>query len=78
MATLIFSYETGSEERWLWVQDDGTLLYETENSGWTLQKNGIDKREKVMTAEDAKRAWPQYVDKIDAALAELKSGPASN
>lgn len=71
MTITIFHKESNSSEEWLHVNDDGTLSYHIENSGWPMGRVGLLPRVKIMSAEAAKGRWPFYADKIDEALVQV-------
>ena len=58
MGIEIFSTENGARETWLFVNDDGSVSYVTENAGWSMARRGIERNESSMTAEQAKEGWP--------------------
>jgi hypothetical protein len=74
----LYHTESCNTEEWLYVNSDGTVTHERENSGWTMSRNGIGSREPVYSIEEAKKHWSSWSDKIDAAVAKLKSDPKSN
>ena len=71
MGIKIFSTESGAVETWLVVNDDGSVTYVTENAGWRMARRGMERKEISMTAQEAKKRWSSYADKIDKALAAL-------
>lgn len=71
MSVLLFHTENGSEETWLRVNNDGTVTYEVENTGWSMMREGANKRETTMTAAEAKAKWGSYAVEIDRALATI-------
>ena len=71
MTFTIFHTESNSVEVWLLVNDDGTVTYHIENSGWSMARSGPLPREENMTAQAAKVRWSSYADKIDAALVQI-------
>jgi hypothetical protein len=72
MPTSIFHRETNAHEEWLDVEDDGSLTYHIENSGWPALKAGVCARETTLTAAEAKVRWPSYGPSIDAAVNKRK------
>lgn len=77
MPITIFHRETNAKETELVVNDDGTVTYHTERSGWPMMRKGIGGRDRQMSADQAKAEWPSYADDIDKALASLqRKGPA--
>jgi hypothetical protein len=73
MPITIFHTENGSTETWLEVNDDGTVTYYEENSGLRMLRCGIEPRNRVMTAEEAKSDWNSYASDIDEASAAIAS-----
>ena len=71
MGIEIFRTESGAKETWLVVNDDRSVTYVTENAGWRMARRGMERKESSMTAEEAKKRWSSYADKIDEALATL-------
>ena len=71
MGIEIFRTESGALETWLDVNDDGSVTYVTENAGWRMARRGMERKESSMTAEEAKKRWPSYADRIEEALATL-------
>jgi hypothetical protein len=71
MPSTIFHRENNSCEEWLIVNDDGTVTYEVENSGWVAAKGSVDNRQNKMTADEAKAKFPSHAEKIDLALAKI-------
>jgi hypothetical protein len=72
MPITIFHRESGSTESWLDVNDDGTVTYHTENSGWRMARRGNESSDSNMTPEQAKERWPSCASKIDDALDTLR------
>jgi hypothetical protein len=54
MSVRIFRHETNAREEWLDVNDDETVTYHVENSGWPMMKAGIGGRDRQLTIEAAK------------------------
>lgn len=71
MTVTIFTTRASTKEEWLYVDDDGTVVHQTKNEGWTRGKT-VRPRDLKMSPEEAKRRWPVYVAKIEEALASLK------
>lgn len=71
MTIKIFSTRSRTEES-LFVDDDGKVVYHTENEGWTMGRKSVRPRDLKMSPEEAKKRWPVYAVKIDEALASLK------
>ena len=67
MTRHIFRHETNSMEEWLQVNDDGTVTYHVEASGWPMMRGGLNPRERTMSAEEAIAEWPAYAQAIRAA-----------
>ncbi len=72
MSVRILPRETNANEEWLEVNDDETVTYHIENSGWPMMKGGIVARETQFTMEAAKLKWPSYVKDFDKALAKIR------
>jgi hypothetical protein len=70
MPITIHHRENNSSEIWIIVNDDGTVTYEIENSGWAAQ-GGVNNRRQSMTADEAKEKFPSHAENIDLALAEI-------
>jgi hypothetical protein len=80
MSVTIFHSENDSTETWLEVNDDGTVTYYEENSGLKMLRCGVEPRNRVMTAEEAKSDWAPYASEIDeasAAIASRKGRPSN-
>ncbi len=73
MAFTIFHRENNSAEERLCVNDDGTVTYYVENSGWPLIGSGVQSRERILTSLEAKERWPSYAESIDLALVKLST-----
>jgi hypothetical protein len=73
MSVEIFHTESGSTETWLVANDDGTVTYHQENSGWTMMRRGAEGSDSKMTAIEAKARWTSYAADIDVALATLSA-----
>lgn len=69
----IFSDTGGNTERDLWVNEDGSLTYREEYSGWSGRRGD----DEPVTLDEAKRRWPQYAGAISDALDKLASEKAS-
>lgn len=67
MPITIFRKESNSVEEWLVVNDDGSLTYHFESSGWAM-KGGLHPVDKSITPTAAKERWPAYASAIDSAL----------
>ena len=79
MPITVFHTENGRTETWLEVNDDGTVTYFEENSGRRMLRRGIEPRNRVMTAEEAKLDWTSYASDIaeaSAAIASRKGRPS--
>jgi hypothetical protein len=77
MVKTIFSEDSATSERSLRLNEDGTLTYRYENSGWKMVREGMGSREETLSADEAKRRWPQYAAKIDAELLVLQNNSAN-
>ena len=71
MGIEIFRRESSATETWLVVNDDGSVTYVAENTGWRMARRGMERKESSMTAKEAKERWSSYAEKIDEALAIL-------
>jgi len=71
MSVTIYHFESGNTEKWIDVNDDGTVTYHTENAGWTAMRRGVGGNDETMSAEEAKKRWPQHAEEIDKALNKL-------
>jgi hypothetical protein len=69
----IFHTDDGTTETWLEVNDNSTVTYYEENSGPRMLRRGIEPRNRVMTAEEAKLDWVSYAKDIDEATAAIAS-----
>tara|TARA_R110002049_G_scaffold20717_8_gene75937 strand:- start:2118 stop:2345 length:228 start_codon:yes stop_codon:yes gene_type:complete len=72
MPVTIFHRESGAEEKWLTLNDDESVTYDVDRTGWPLMRKGSDPKVEKMTVDEAKARWPSYADRIDAALAEVR------
>jgi hypothetical protein len=72
MSVRIFRHETNAREEWLEVNDDETVSYHIENSGWPMMKAGIGGRDRQLTIEAAKLEWPSYAEDFDKALIKIR------
>ncbi len=68
----IFHAESGSTETWLEVNDDESVTYHTEKTGWPMVRGGINPKDSHYTAEEAKAKWTSYAKDIDAAIAKIR------
>jgi hypothetical protein len=48
-----------SSERWLRIEDDGTIILHSENDGWTFLRRGPEAVEEPLTPEKAIRDYPE-------------------
>jgi hypothetical protein len=71
MPITIFHTENGAKEEWLEVREDGTVAHHVENANWWMVRRGLEQRECVLTASEAKARWASYGKKIEEALDEL-------
>jgi hypothetical protein len=69
----VFHRETNANEEWLELNDDESVTYHIENSGWPMMKAGISARETELTMDAAKLKWPNLADAIDKALQTIRS-----
>lgn len=77
MSTTIFSRRNSTSEDWLVVNPDGTITYHWEADGWAM-KGGVKTSDSVYSAESAKSRWPDYSEKISAAVAAAIGKSKSN
>ena len=68
MAIQIFHTKSGTVDEGLQVNDNGSLTYSRFDPA--LKRQGTESKTEVLTAQQAKRRWPDHADKIDKALAE--------
>jgi hypothetical protein len=73
MAIEIFHTENGATETWLQVNDDLTVTYHTEKSGWPMMRAGLQPRDTQYTVAAAKKEWSSYAKDIDAAVAKIRA-----
>jgi len=66
----------GGYERFLELEDDGTLIYSTSPNRYAAMDGAKGEFTRLSVAE-AKERWPQFAEDIDRALAEL-GGSGSN
>ena len=71
MSVLIFQKEGNTREERLLVNDDGSLTYHEENTGYAIFRRDKNATDTTMSPDDAKLRWPDYADKIDKVLKEL-------
>jgi hypothetical protein len=76
MSVQIFSHRTSTSEDWLEANPDGTVTYHWEADGWAMMKDGLNASDTVYSVEKAKVRWPDYANKIDAAVA-IATGKSS-
>ena len=43
-----------STERWIYVREDGQLIFHAENDGWTFARRGPEAREREISLEELK------------------------
>lgn len=67
----IFRTQRNGRESQLVVNADGTVTYYIENFGWRLSRDGSGERTRIMSAGEAKLAWPSYTKAIDDAAGLL-------
>jgi len=75
MPITIFHTETGNTEKWLEVNDDGTVSYYERPFGLRTLFGGMEPRRRNMTAEEAKSDWTFYANDIDAASLTMAVRP---
>jgi hypothetical protein len=68
MSVRIFHRETNAHEEWFDVNDDETVTYHVENSGWPMMKAGIAGRDRTVTMAAAKKEWPNHADAFEKAI----------
>lgn len=71
MSVLIFQKEGNTREERLVVNDDGSLTFHDEATGYALLRSAPPARKTTLLPDDAKLRWPDYADKIDDALKKL-------
>jgi hypothetical protein len=49
-----------SSERWVRVEDDGTIILHVENDGWTFLRRGAEETERVITLEELKKTYGSH------------------
>ena len=69
----IYNFESGSTEKSIDVNQDGTVTYSVENAGWVAWRKGAEGKAETMSIAEAKKRWPHRAEDIDKALAELKA-----
>ena len=65
--------ESGATEKWLQVNEDETVTYHTEKTGWPMMRGGIKPQDTHYTVEEAKLKWTSYAKDIDVAIAKIRS-----
>jgi hypothetical protein len=73
MSERIFQYETNAREEWLDVNDDDTVTYHIENTGWPMMKAGIGGRDMTFTIGEANTKWTAHAVAIDKALVKIRA-----
>jgi hypothetical protein len=68
-----FAGSGGGYERWLELEDDGTLTYST-SPNYYAAKSGAEGEFRRLSVAEAKKEWPAFAGDIDRALAELHRG----
>ena len=71
MPITIFHTNSGSTEKWLEVNDDGTVTYYERMFAVGEFPTGMEPRKRSMTSEEAKSDWNCYADDIDEASAKI-------
>ena len=61
-------------KEWLRVNDNGTVTYHSEISGWQLMRRGPSSPDLSISIAEAKAHWPSFAGRIDEAYASLKIG----
>jgi hypothetical protein len=59
-------------EDWICIMDDGSLLYHYENDGWVASRKGLEATDTPITLEEVAKRYPAVLDKVKAALQEVK------
>ena len=72
MPVTIFRTETNARETSLIVDDDETVTYHIENSGWPMMKSGINERRRQLSVNQAIAEWPSYANDIAKALNTIR------
>ena len=72
MSQIIYRHETNAREEWIEVNDDETVTYHIENSGWNL-KAGMGEREIKFTMKEAKTKWPHHAEAFKKVLATIRA-----
>jgi hypothetical protein len=75
MPITIFHTETGSTEKWLEVNDDGTVSYYERLFDLRTLLGEIEPRQRNMTVEEAKSDWAFYANDIDEATSTMALRP---
>ena len=73
MPITTFHSESGATEKWLQVNEDETVTYHVEKTGWSMMRSGFKPQETHYSVEDAKSKWTSYAKDIDAAVAKICS-----
>lgn len=78
MTERIFYFEgsDGGFERWLEVEEDGSVIYSTSPNRYAYLGGARGEYLKLSAAE-AKARWPQYAEEIDAAAARAETRRSS-
>lgn len=71
MPIQIFHTESGSTETWLEVNEDLTVTYHTEKSGWPMMRGGLNPNDTHYTVAEARSKWSSYAKAIDEAVAKI-------
>jgi hypothetical protein len=75
MPIIIFHTECGSIEKWLEVNDDGTVSYYERAFASRKLFGGMEPHKRNMTAAEAKSDWMFYADDIGEASLTIASRP---
>lgn len=49
-----------STERWIRVEEDGTIILHEENDGWTFVRRGAEASERVVTLDYLKKTYSSH------------------
>ena len=71
MSINIFYHQDDSREEWLEINNDGSATYTREADGLPLIHRGPRRKEQIMTADEAKRRFPDHTQEIDLALKQI-------
>ncbi len=71
MSINIFYHQDKATEEWLDINGDGSATLTRQTDGIRFVNRGPQRKEKTMTADEAKRRFPAHTEEIDLALAQL-------